>query len=137
MHYTIGGFAGLLALMAVRQIRGDLNVETDLLYGFLELGTYIGVALIGSHFPDFAEPADNPQHRGVIHSVYFFVFLLILLFVCSISLNLPPPPLLFARLSLTDLVSLAPHIILIRIAAHFIVAFLAGYASHLLLDKFF
>lgn len=117
--------AALVAWEVVRRIREAANIEIDPFYAVFDIAVFFGVTWVGSRFPDLAEPAEHPQHRGFIHSLGFFVLLVISSFIFLILLSYPLSPLLFAPA--TNLRSFIPHLML---------PFLAGHASHLLLDAF-
>ena len=114
-HDLVGALAGFAAWLAILYFRGDMDRTIEAmraggisLADILEITVFIGLAVIGSRLPDKIEPALTRQHRGVFHNFAIFVILTLLILYWAYS-----DPSLLSR---------------------FVLSFIFGYDSHLLLD---
>jgi len=87
-------------------------------YSWLMVVVFVGMAsFVGERTPDYLEPPDNPRHRGILHWLIGFLAVIYIMFFVFAFPYLPWLP--FTYDTLLGLL---------------IVSFLAGYASHFILD---
>jgi len=75
------------------------------------------VSLVGGRLPDYLEPPNNPQHRGICHWLLGFVALIYVILFLFAFPYLPWLPLTYDTF-----------------LGLLLMSFLAGYASHFVLD---